>query len=50
MEIESRLDALIEALDENLQYEPPTGLQLLVELIARKVDEADLGSMMRGEE
>jgi hypothetical protein len=38
-EIESRIDKLLDALDENLQWQPPTGLELLVQLLAKKYSE-----------
>jgi hypothetical protein len=50
MELESRIDGLISALDEVLDYELPSGLELLVALIAGKVDEGLMSEMQRGEQ
>jgi hypothetical protein len=48
MTIEERIDTLINDLDAVLDYEPPSGLDLLVALIAKQVDEYELEEIMRG--
>jgi hypothetical protein len=48
-ELDQRIDKLIDALDENLCYEPPTSLELLVGLLAKRCDEVLMTDMqLRG--